>query len=35
MPNTTELFETVDSWLSPAEAGRVFVQNPARLYGFG
>lgn len=35
MPNTTELFETVNSWLSPAEAGRVFVQNPARLYGFG
>lgn len=34
MPNTTELFEAVNSWLSPKEAQRVFVDNPARLYGF-
>lgn len=35
MPNTTDLFETVESWLSPAEAELVFVQNPERLYRFG
>lgn len=34
MPNTTDLFETVNSWLSPADVARVFVENPARLYGF-
>lgn len=34
MPNTTDLFETVNSWLSPTDAARVFVENPARLYGF-
>jgi predicted TIM-barrel fold metal-dependent hydrolase len=34
MPNTTDLFETVNSWLSPADAERVFVRNAARLYGF-
>ncbi|GAC1553131.1 MAG: amidohydrolase family protein [Beijerinckiaceae bacterium] len=34
MPNTTELFEIVDSWLSPAQAELIFVANPARLYGF-
>ena len=26
--------ETVESWLSPAEAELVFVQNPERLYRF-
>ena len=35
MPNTTDLFETVESWLSPAEAELFFVQNPERLYRFG
>ncbi len=34
MPNTTDLFETVNSWISPADVARVFVENPARLYGF-
>lgn len=34
MPNTTDLFETVNSWITPADAARVFVENPARLYGF-
>lgn len=34
MPNTTDLFETVADWLSPQQAQKVFVENPARLYGF-
>jgi len=34
MPNTTDLFEGVRSWLAPADADRVFVGNPARLYRF-
>jgi predicted TIM-barrel fold metal-dependent hydrolase len=35
MPNTTDLYEVVDGWLSPNEAQCVFVDNPARLYRFG
>jgi len=34
MPNTTDLFETVDSWMTFSEANWVFVDNPVRLYGF-
>jgi predicted TIM-barrel fold metal-dependent hydrolase len=34
MPNTTDLFECAYDWLSPSEAQGVFVDNPARLYGF-
>jgi predicted TIM-barrel fold metal-dependent hydrolase len=34
MPNTTDLFELANSWLSTSDAQRVFVDNPARLYGF-
>lgn len=34
MPNTTELFEVVNEWLSRSDAQRVFVDNPVRLYGF-
>ncbi len=34
MPNTTDLFERTYEWLSPSDAQRVFVDNPARLYGF-
>ncbi len=34
MPNTTDLFEAASAWVSPSEAQRVFVDNPARLYGF-
>jgi len=34
MPNTTDLFETVRSWLAPSDAQCIFVDNPAQLYGF-
>jgi predicted TIM-barrel fold metal-dependent hydrolase len=34
MPNTTELFEQALDWVSPQHAQSVFVENPARLYGF-
>lgn len=34
MPNTTDLFELANSWMSKADAQRIFVDNPARLYGF-
>jgi predicted TIM-barrel fold metal-dependent hydrolase len=34
MPNTTELFERAFDWVSPQRAQGVFVDNPARLYGF-
>jgi predicted TIM-barrel fold metal-dependent hydrolase len=34
MPNTTDLFELADSWMSRSNAQRIFVDNPANLYGF-
>ncbi|MDP1604775.1 MAG: amidohydrolase family protein [Legionella sp.] len=34
MPNTTALFDLAWRWLSPPDPQRVFVDNPARLYGF-
>lgn len=34
MPNTSDLFENMRSWMSYDEAQKVFVENPARLYGF-
>jgi predicted TIM-barrel fold metal-dependent hydrolase len=34
MPNTTDLFELGDSWMSRETKKRIFVDNPAQLYGF-
>jgi predicted TIM-barrel fold metal-dependent hydrolase len=34
MPNTTDLFENARSWMDEATQRGVFVDNPARLYGF-
>ncbi len=34
MPNTADLFELTWEWLSARDRQRVFVDNPARLYGF-
>jgi predicted TIM-barrel fold metal-dependent hydrolase len=34
MPNTADLFELTWEWLSACDRQRVFVDNPARLYGF-
>ena len=34
MPNTADLFELMWDWLSAGDRQRVFVDNPARLYGF-
>lgn len=35
MPNTTDLFETMNSWFPSTDLERIFVENPARLYRFG
>lgn len=34
MPNTADLFDLTWEWLSANDRQRVFVDNPARLYGF-
>ncbi|SDI19758.1 MULTISPECIES: amidohydrolase family protein [Bradyrhizobium] len=34
MPNTTDLFELANSWMSKTDVQRIFVDNPARLYSF-
>lgn len=34
MPNPADLFDNAYDWLSAADIKRVFVDNPARLYGF-
>jgi predicted TIM-barrel fold metal-dependent hydrolase len=34
MPNPTDLFDVAYNWFSEADIKRVFVDNPARLYGF-
>jgi predicted TIM-barrel fold metal-dependent hydrolase len=34
MPNTADLFDLAYDWLSAADLQLVFVDNPARLYGF-
>jgi hypothetical protein len=34
MPDPADLFDNAYDWLSAADIKRVFVDNPAGLYGF-